>query len=398
VSVSGPSLNAQFTYDGDGRRVRSVINGVTTIFVGNHYEVAGVVATKYFFAGTSRVAMRQNGTPYYLLSDHLGSTSLTTDANGVKVAGLRYNAWGAVRYTDGATPTKYTFTGQYSYMGEFGLLFFNARWLDPYIAQFSQPDSIITNQYNSLYWNRYTYARSNPIRYNDPSGHCTGEPNDSKNLDKECWRLYNNMEKWFPNVKLGEHTEWTTHELANLFKALTLARKAFGGQQEFKHALGTFTVYGPNSIQASLASKFSGGLAPPGYQTVILTASIFNSSNPIFYILHEIGHIFDFYNKGTSQNYHSQSFVNRWGKSCAGSGWLGCSSYESSTYPAGLVFRGYAPNPRETTVYGGLNSIDDFADSFAAAVFKMNGIPKGPLWESISPTRIRMLINLIVSY
>ena len=48
MSVSGPSLNAQFTYDGDGRRVKSVINGVTTIFVGNHYEVTGGVVTKFY--------------------------------------------------------------------------------------------------------------------------------------------------------------------------------------------------------------------------------------------------------------------------------------------------------------------------------------------------------------
>lgn len=104
VSVSGPSLSAQFTYDGDGRRVKSVINGSTTVFVGNYYEVAGGVVNKYYFAGGSRVAMRQNGTLYYLLSDHLGSTSLTTDANGVKLAGLRYNALGTVRDADGATP------------------------------------------------------------------------------------------------------------------------------------------------------------------------------------------------------------------------------------------------------------------------------------------------------
>ena len=57
VSVSGPSLNAQFTYDGDGRRVMSTINGVTTTFVGNHYEVTGGVVTKYYYAEGSRVSI-----------------------------------------------------------------------------------------------------------------------------------------------------------------------------------------------------------------------------------------------------------------------------------------------------------------------------------------------------
>jgi hypothetical protein len=46
--------------------------------------------------------MRQNGTLYYLLSYHpstssgqaLGSIGLTTESNGIKLAGLRYNARG----------------------------------------------------------------------------------------------------------------------------------------------------------------------------------------------------------------------------------------------------------------------------------------------------------------
>jgi hypothetical protein len=32
-------------------------------------------------------------------------------------------------------PTRYTFTGQYSYSAGFGLLFFNARWFDPALGE-----------------------------------------------------------------------------------------------------------------------------------------------------------------------------------------------------------------------------------------------------------------------
>jgi hypothetical protein len=35
-----------------------------------------------------------------------------------------------------------------------------------------QPDSIIPDIYNSLDLDRYSYTRNNPIKYNDPSGHC----------------------------------------------------------------------------------------------------------------------------------------------------------------------------------------------------------------------------------
>jgi hypothetical protein len=40
-----------------------------------------------------------------------------------------------------------------------------------YITQFSQPDSIVPDPYNPQDWNRYSYARNNPLRYTDPSGH-----------------------------------------------------------------------------------------------------------------------------------------------------------------------------------------------------------------------------------
>jgi hypothetical protein len=47
--VTLPALNASFTYDGDGKRVKSTINGTTTYFVGAHYEVSGLTITKYFW-------------------------------------------------------------------------------------------------------------------------------------------------------------------------------------------------------------------------------------------------------------------------------------------------------------------------------------------------------------
>jgi len=98
------SVSAKFTYDGDGRMVKSVIDGVTTLYVGAHYEVtnpgAGQAVTKYYPGG----AMRVGTTLYYLLSDHLGSTSIMTNSTGAKVSELRYKAWGDVRYNSGAIP------------------------------------------------------------------------------------------------------------------------------------------------------------------------------------------------------------------------------------------------------------------------------------------------------
>ncbi len=78
---------------------------------------------------------------------------------------------GEVRYAAGSTPTKYTYTGQYSNVGDFGLMFYNARWYDPYLNRWTQPDSIVPDSNNPQAWDRYGYALNNPIRYNDPTGH-----------------------------------------------------------------------------------------------------------------------------------------------------------------------------------------------------------------------------------
>ncbi len=77
-------------------------------------------------ADSQRVAVDGGGTLCYLLSDQLGSTSITTNSCGAKVAELRYKVWGEVRFTSGASPTKYTYTGQYSNVADFGLIAWDA--------------------------------------------------------------------------------------------------------------------------------------------------------------------------------------------------------------------------------------------------------------------------------
>jgi RHS repeat-associated protein len=173
----GAFNNATFVYDGDGKRVKSTFNGATTTyFVGAHYEVTGSTITKYYYAGSQRIAMRTGGTLNYLLGDHLGSTSLTTNASGQIVSHLRYKAWGEERYASGTTPTKYQYTGQFSYTADFGLMFYNARWYDPTLGRFAQADTIIPDARNSQVWDRYAYTLNNPIRYIDPSGHSVACP------------------------------------------------------------------------------------------------------------------------------------------------------------------------------------------------------------------------------
>lgn len=43
---------AAFTYDDNGKRVKSTINSVSTIFVGNYYEKTGSTIAKYYYGPT----------------------------------------------------------------------------------------------------------------------------------------------------------------------------------------------------------------------------------------------------------------------------------------------------------------------------------------------------------
>ncbi len=82
------------------------------------------------------------------------------------------------------TLTKYTYTGQFSYMDDpttsgvtegFGLMYYGARMYDPALGRFTSADTIIPSTQGVQGWDRYAYVNNNPIRYNDPTGHMCRE-------------------------------------------------------------------------------------------------------------------------------------------------------------------------------------------------------------------------------
>jgi RHS repeat-associated protein len=83
---------------------------------------------------------------------------------------VRHKAFGATRFTSGTTPTTFRYTGQREESG-LGLYYYGARWYDPALGHFIQPDTLIPNPGNVLDYHRYAYVRYNPLKYNDPTGH-----------------------------------------------------------------------------------------------------------------------------------------------------------------------------------------------------------------------------------
>ncbi len=160
------SINATtFVYDFSGQRVKKN----STIYIGKLYECTGSSCTKYIFAGSNRIAYKIGSATYYYHTDHLGSSSIITNASGNKTNELYYYPYGKTRYALDSSLT-HKFTGQEE-DEETGLYYYGARYYDPAIGRFVSADSMVPSPGNPQNLNRYTYCLNNPLIYTDPTGH-----------------------------------------------------------------------------------------------------------------------------------------------------------------------------------------------------------------------------------
>jgi RHS repeat-associated protein len=156
ISASVGITPTNYFYNGDGARVKKSYNGVTTYYVGALYEYTtwngGNSTSKYYYFGSQRVAVKQDISISYLHSDHLGSTSKTT---GASTSTQTYYPFGAIRTSSGAPPTDYGFTGQ-KRDATANLMYYGARYYDPALARFIQPDTIVPHPLNPQSRMNYT--------------------------------------------------------------------------------------------------------------------------------------------------------------------------------------------------------------------------------------------------
>jgi RHS repeat-associated protein len=182
---------AKYVYDGDGHRVKKITSTATIAYV---YNARGQLSAEYggpppTVGGTS-----------YLITDHLGSTRVVTDATQAVLSRHDYFPFGEEIYnalgnrnTDPnynvlSGPTQ-RFTAK-ERDPEFGLDYFLARYYSGAQGRFTSPDEFTggpddvlekddpasqalpycdIDEPQSL--NKYAYAYNNPLRYIDPDGH-----------------------------------------------------------------------------------------------------------------------------------------------------------------------------------------------------------------------------------
>lgn len=184
----GPITQAAFNYDADGGRARATRNEFYMAYYPSQYyeyeetSVSGSWGKKdvqeHVFVDGQQFRLRQGpawppANKYWMAQDHLNSTTkiLATSPSLYLYSESRYKAWGESRFTSNpAHPTTKRYTGQRE--DGWGLYYYNARYYDPQLGRFISPDTMVPDPTDPQDLNRYSYVKNNPLRYNDPSGHC----------------------------------------------------------------------------------------------------------------------------------------------------------------------------------------------------------------------------------
>ncbi len=212
--TTGGPVTATYRYDGLGRRIEKVVNGVVTRFVYDQEDVVGIFSgetnchTHAFLHGPGidqPLALLRDtnadcrplvdavgfGEPIIeLLADGLGSiTALTTQVGGffrstLLAERITYDSFGTPTLT-GPGPDRvmdtgddvvlacsafgnpYLFTGR-EYDCESGLYYYGRRYYDPTAGRFLQEDPLAGDDVHPQ--QRYLYAEGNPVNLVDPGG------------------------------------------------------------------------------------------------------------------------------------------------------------------------------------------------------------------------------------
>ncbi len=149
-------------------------------YIENYFEKNETDQTKaHIYLNSIKIAtINNNDNPYYILGDHLNSSSILTDGSGATAQLSDYKPFGSINYDNKLVDLKndYSFTGQ-EYDEESSLQYYGARYMDNEIGRFTSVDPVII-QVESLSkiladpqsLNSYVYSRNNPIILVDKDG------------------------------------------------------------------------------------------------------------------------------------------------------------------------------------------------------------------------------------
>ncbi len=179
-----PTLGISYVYDGDGRRLAKLNSSgqPTKLYwygTGSDPldETDGTAATnngsffEYAFFNGQRIARRDyQGNVNYYVGDHLGTARAILQAGqSAPCYDADFYPFGGERiYTD-TCDSAYKFTAK-ERDSESGLDYLGMRYYASNLGRFATTDIGPPSPRDPQSWNRYSYARNNPLRFVDPDG------------------------------------------------------------------------------------------------------------------------------------------------------------------------------------------------------------------------------------
>jgi RHS repeat-associated protein len=293
------------------------------------------------------------------------------------VARQLYDAWGNVRYVTGTLPTDIGYTGQ-RFDSYIKLVQMGARWYDPEIGRWLSPDTIVPQLGNPQDLNRYSYTRNNPVKYTDPTGHCS----QNRDRDSECWEQHDKLVAALGNAYAddGSLAGWSTAQLSSLLGWIGKGLITFAGNpwtggnlgnvrdalSRVSNALGnkTLTTLGLNG--GTLTFDNTSGIlhADQPHNRVYGEFKAEFDADQSDEIIHELGHLADWHARPASAPWRWSAVSTEWG---IASGWR--KHPEHGFWYITAKGREGAP-----TLYAqSKDPGEDFADTFATFVDQRNG-------------------------
>ncbi|MER8522697.1 RHS repeat-associated core domain-containing protein [Mesorhizobium sp. M1076] len=170
-TVTQAASTVSLFYGPDGARSKKTSSFATTLYPDASVEIDPATPGAEIYTRYPHPDVKVTGaTKAFLHRDHLASVRMVTDAAGAIAEQTNYASYGE-RLNTG-------FQTQKSYIGErfdpeTGLLYLNARYMDPVLGRFISPDGWDPTL-PGVGTNRYAYAQNDPVNKSDPNGHATG--------------------------------------------------------------------------------------------------------------------------------------------------------------------------------------------------------------------------------
>ena len=193
TKITYPDLTTStFTYDGDGRRIKSAEGAAVTNYLydgslpiierntSNLTQVTYTHSLGYPGGIGGLISQTRSGVTswYHYVHNGAANVSHLSDAAGTITQRYQFDAFGSITYQSGVTTNNYRFQTKELH-DKSNLVYFGARWYNPTIGRWITPDplGIIDGP------NIYIYLNNNPLNDIDPWGLCEG----AKEPDKEPW-------------------------------------------------------------------------------------------------------------------------------------------------------------------------------------------------------------------